>query len=151
MMLIALLLAAAPLDRQGAPLKFYLTLDDVKAHLNTLELELSECQATKDVSQAVEVIISSDGGVTLDWGKAERDGFLDCITNHVEAKNGPQHYGSPTRVSTTLYVRDGRIMFSPSPTMVARYVGPLMVYVSGGRQEREAVVRHLSRTSTEER
>jgi len=150
-MIWALLLGAVPLDRVGAPLRLYLTQGDVVEHFRSVEPKLTECGSDVDRTLPLKVSLSPEGVVEVTWVGGDSSPFVDCARRVLESMKSPAHRGSVVHVSTTLYVRNGDTFVSPSLSIDGRYLGPLMLFISGGQTERETVMRHLNGTSDRER
>ena len=150
-MIWILMLGAVPLDRVGAPLKLYLSQDDVLEYFRSTEPKLAECGSDVDRTLPIKVGMSADGQVEVIWVDGQPSPFIDCTRRVLESMKSPVHHGLTVHVSTTLYVRNGDTFVSPSVSLEARYLGPLMLFVSGGETERQAVMSHLNGTSDPER
>ena len=145
-MIWALLLAGVPLDQQGKPLPLYLTLADVALHLRTLEPSLKVCSAEREQTLPVTIRFEPKGTLAVTWETVESGPLRSCVQAILEKSQAPIHHDVAFDARTTLYVRDGRIFLSPSPSMDARLVDPLMLFIDEERTPRETVIRHLNST-----
>jgi len=150
-MIWTLLLGAVPLDRVGAPLKLYLTHEDVVEHFRSVEPKLAECDLHADQTLPFKAGMFPDGKVEVTWVGVEPAPFMECARRVMESIKSPVHHGTTVHVSTTLYVRNGETFVSPSLSIDTRYLGPLMLFVSGDRTEREGVMKYLTGTPDPER
>ena len=67
--------------------------------------------------------------VRLEGGSPELNA---CWSETLESQSGHKHDDVPHRVSTTIYVRDGSVVLSPSVRHDQRDVFPLLLFVTEG-------------------
>ena len=128
-MMWMLLLGALPVDPVGDPLPRYLTSVQVIQELGTLTQPFQGCVSEGGHTVALSFSIHGDGSVrTPVWGAAPSH-IQTCWGTVLEKLRFPVHDDVPIRVQTTVYVRNGVVTLSPQPTVYARKLGPLMMFV----------------------
>ena len=128
-MIWMLLLGALPMDPIGDPLPRYLTPGGIAEALLKLTEPLQGCVSEGDYTEPFAFSIHGDGRVDqIAWQAAEH-AAQQCWGAALEKHRFSVHDDTPIRVETTLYVRDGIVTLSPQPTVHARELGPLMMFV----------------------
>ncbi len=128
-MIWMMLLGALPIDPVGDPLPRYLTPNRIKRELEKLTEPLQGCIATGDLTEPLAFSIHGNGRAQqIVWGEG-RDEVHQCWSVQLEQHRFSPHDDTPIRVETTLYVRNGVVTLSPQPTVHARTLGPLMLFV----------------------
>ena len=137
-MIWLLLMAALPMDLVGDPLPRYLTQERVDATLRAVEPALESCTGTEDATAPLQLDFHGDGRIGVVG--TEEDGPVDlvsCLQKVIESHSAPSHDGEAQRVSTTVYIRNGSLFFSPNATLHQRKMSPLLLFVT--EEARESV------------
>ena len=128
-MMVLLLLGTLPIDPVGDPLPRYLTTLGVTQQLSKATEPLQKCVAEGDHTEPFSFSIHGGGHVQdIAWKNgihAARDCWDRVLNNH----RFSVHDDTPVRVETTMYVRGGIVTLSPQPSVHARQMGPLMLFV----------------------
>jgi hypothetical protein len=150
-MIWAILMGATPLDPVGAPLDFYLTDPKIGAVLQGVVPGLQSCVGGKDFSVGVGLALLSTGGIKVRQIGPVSAANRACLDTLFSAAESPSHHGEDLEVETTVYLRDGVVLVSPSPRVFRRLVGPLMLFVSGDADARLRVAEYLGGGDARER
>ena len=124
------LMAGVPLDPIGDPLPRYVMPAHINSALSDVKPRLEQCEFTGDSTVLVELEFIGDGTikvVQMEGGGVELD---RCWTDAIESQPGQKHDDVPQRVSTTIYVREGSVVLSPSVRHDQRDVFPLLLFVT---------------------
>ena len=126
------LMAGVPLDPLGDPLPRYVMPEHVAAVLDDVKPRLAECQISGDSTVRVELDFMGDGTIKVVRVDGGGTALSACWADALESQSGHKHDDVPQRVSTTIYVRDGSIVLSPSVLHEQRDVFPLLLFVTEG-------------------
>lgn len=124
------LMAGVPLDPIGDPLPRYVMPEHINAVLNDVKPHLEQCEFSGDSTVLVELDFMGDGTikvVRMEGGGAALD---KCWSDTIASQPGHKHDDVPQRVSTTIYVREGAVVLSPSVRRDQRDVFPLLLFVT---------------------
>ena len=128
-MMWILLMGVVPLDPVGDPLPRYLTPIRITDELAQLTEPLQRCSTSGDRTDGLSFRIDGDGRAqNITW--SDPDPVVQrCWQLALEQYRFSHHDDEPVRVDTTVYVRAGKVTFSPQPTVQTRDLGPLMLFV----------------------
>ena len=128
-MMWLLLLGAIPMDTIGDPLPRYLTELDIRKQLNDVLPMLQQCDVTGDQTEPVSFSITGDGSIkNIEWSNESSDA-QQCWAKMMTAHGFHEHDDVSVRVSTTIYIRNNILTFSPQIGLSKRSLGPLMLFV----------------------
>ena len=127
-MMLLLLLGALPLDSVGDPLPNYLSSVQANRAVDDMVPRLKSCGTESDMTVRVELDFYGDGTIGVHRLEGVAASVVECWTTAMTSITGPIHHDTPQRVSTSVYVRGGEVLASPSLTIAVRDVAPLLIF-----------------------
>ena len=127
-MMLVLLLGAVPLDPVGDPLPNYLNESQAHQAVDAMVPLLKSCGTESDVTVRLELDFSGDGRIDVHRLDGVSGPVAECWTAALASISGPVHHDTPQRVSTSIYVRGGDVLASPTLTVGTRDIAPLLIF-----------------------
>ena len=127
-MMLWMLIGALPLDSIGDPLPSYLTPAQANRAVAAMVPLLKPCGTDSDMTVQLELDFYGDGTIGVHRLEGVAASVVECWTTAMTSIVGPIHHDTPQRVSTSVYVRGGEVLASPSLTIAVRDVAPLLIF-----------------------
>ena len=129
-MMLLMLIGALPLDSIGDPLPNYLTPAQANRTVDAMVPLLKPCGTDADMTVQLELDFYGDGTIGVHRLNGATVSLAECWTQAITSVSAPIHHDTPQRVRTTVYVRGGDVLASPTLTIDARDTAPLLIFAT---------------------